>query len=65
MSYFLSIDNFAILGRTEEGAYHMANAIIISDHPNELLNIFQQTIPPQHFTLVVQALPSAKAVRFF
>lgn len=53
-----------IIGNLEEGAFHMSNAIIISDHPSEFLNIFQQTLPPQHFALVVQALPSARAVCF-
>ncbi|GMR48557.1 hypothetical protein PMAYCL1PPCAC_18752 [Pristionchus mayeri] len=47
-------------GNLEEGAEHIANAVIICGQGNQLLSIFQQTLPPDHFSLVLEKLPSAK-----
>lgn len=47
-------------GNLEEGAEHIANAVIICGQGNQLLSIFQQTLPPDHFALVLEKLPSAK-----
>ncbi|GMS91631.1 hypothetical protein PENTCL1PPCAC_13806, partial [Pristionchus entomophagus] len=47
-------------GSLEEGAEHIANAVINSGHGNQLLSIVQQAIPPDHFALVLEKLPSNK-----
>ncbi|GMT24724.1 hypothetical protein PFISCL1PPCAC_16021 [Pristionchus fissidentatus] len=47
-------------GNLDEGAEHIANAVIICGQGNQLLSIFQQTLPPEHFALVLEKLPSAK-----
>uniref|UniRef100_A0A914Y7M1 Uncharacterized protein n=1 Tax=Panagrolaimus superbus TaxID=310955 RepID=A0A914Y7M1_9BILA len=44
-----------------EGAEHLANAILFCGQSEQLLSIFQQTFPPEHFQLVLSKLPEAKA----
>jgi import receptor subunit TOM20 len=43
-----------------EGAEHLANAILFCGQSEQLLSIFQQTFPPEHFQLVLSKLPEAK-----
>uniref|UniRef100_A0A183C6B3 Epsilon-coat protein n=1 Tax=Globodera pallida TaxID=36090 RepID=A0A183C6B3_GLOPA len=51
------------MGHIEEGITHLSNAIVTCSKPDELLRIFQQTIPPECFNLLVQAIPGAKLRR--
>ncbi|KAK5640266.1 hypothetical protein RI129_011077 [Pyrocoelia pectoralis] len=37
---------------------HLANAVAVCGQPNELLQVLQQTLPPQVFHLLVQRLPA-------
>lgn len=48
-------------GNAEEGAEHICNAITMCGHPQQLLQIFQQTLSPEHFGMIVQKLPEARA----
>ncbi|KAL3115793.1 hypothetical protein niasHT_007798 [Heterodera trifolii] len=50
-------------GHIEEGITHLSNAIVTCSKPDELLRIFQQTIPPECFSLLVQAIPGARMRR--
>ncbi|CAJ0573205.1 unnamed protein product, partial [Mesorhabditis spiculigera] len=47
-------------GNVAEGAVHIANAVVLCGQPQELLSIFQQTLPPDQFAAVVQVLPGAR-----
>ncbi|MCP9260681.1 Mitochondrial import receptor subunit TOM20-like protein [Dirofilaria immitis] len=48
-------------GHTVDGIEHLCNAITMCGQPAQLIQIFQQTLPSEHFTLLVQKLPEAKA----
>lgn len=50
------------LGNVNEGIMHLSNAVVSCQQPAELLTIFRQTIPPDHFELLVHAIPGAKMV---
>uniref|UniRef100_A0A7E4UR45 Mitochondrial import receptor subunit TOM20 homolog n=1 Tax=Panagrellus redivivus TaxID=6233 RepID=A0A7E4UR45_PANRE len=43
-----------------EGAEHLANAVLFCGQSEQLLAVFQQTFPPEHFQLVLSKLPAAK-----
>ncbi|GFO48266.1 mitochondrial import receptor subunit tom20 [Plakobranchus ocellatus] len=45
-------------GETEEGVEHLSNAVAVCGQPQQLLQVLQQTLPPQVFNLLVQKLPS-------
>ncbi|KAH7723269.1 MAS20 protein import receptor containing protein [Aphelenchoides avenae] len=47
-------------GMYEEGVEHLCNAIVMCGQPQQLLQIFQQTLPPEQFELLVRTLPAAK-----
>uniref|UniRef100_A0A915CQH0 Uncharacterized protein n=1 Tax=Ditylenchus dipsaci TaxID=166011 RepID=A0A915CQH0_9BILA len=47
-------------GNLEEGVFHMSNAVFACEHPAELIQIFQQTLPALQFEALAQALPEAK-----
>lgn len=47
-------------GSITEGIIHLSNAVVSCQQPAELLTIFRQTIPPEHFEMLVQSIPSAK-----
>uniref|UniRef100_A0A8R1XQC0 Mitochondrial import receptor subunit TOM20 homolog n=1 Tax=Onchocerca volvulus TaxID=6282 RepID=A0A8R1XQC0_ONCVO len=48
-------------GHTVDGIEHLCNAITLCGQPSQLIQIFQQTLPSEHFALLVQKLPEAKA----
>ena len=52
-------------GETEEGVEHLSNAVAVCGQPQQLLQVLQQTLPPQVFALLVQKLPSVGEVFFF
>ncbi|RUS86255.1 hypothetical protein EGW08_005997 [Elysia chlorotica] len=45
-------------GDTEEGVEHLSNAVAVCGQPQQLLQVLQQTLPPQVFALLVQKLPT-------
>ncbi|CAJ0939733.1 unnamed protein product, partial [Mesorhabditis belari] len=63
-SYFLQEvqlgEELMSAGNTEEGALHIANAIVLCGQSQQLLSIFQQTLPPEQFNAVLAVLPTAR-----
>ncbi|CAG9541061.1 unnamed protein product [Cercopithifilaria johnstoni] len=47
-------------GHTDAGIEHLCNAITLCGQPAQLIQIFQQTLPNEHFTILLQKLPDAK-----
>lgn len=48
-------------GNLEEGCEHLCNAITMCGQPQQLLQLFQQTLPPEHFAMIIQKLPETRA----
>lgn len=48
-------------GEIEEGVEHLSNAVAICGQRQQLLQVLQQTLPPQVFQLLVQNMPIAAA----
>ncbi|XP_025104290.1 mitochondrial import receptor subunit TOM20 homolog [Pomacea canaliculata] len=46
-------------GDIENGVEHLSNAVAVCGQPQQLLQVLQQTLPPQVFQLLIQRLPSA------
>jgi hypothetical protein len=59
--FFLKV-NF--LGNIAEGMFHLSNAVVACRQPTELMAIFRQSIPPEHYLLLGKSLPAAKEVNF-
>ncbi|CAB3375011.1 Hypothetical predicted protein [Cloeon dipterum] len=45
-------------GDVEGGVEHLANAVSVCGQPQQLLQVLQQTLPPQVFFLLMQQLPT-------
>lgn len=45
-------------GDIENGIEHLTNAVAVCGQPHQLLQVLQQTLPPQVFHLLLQKLPS-------
>lgn len=45
-------------GDLEGGVEHLGNAVAVCGQPNQLLQVLQQTLPPQVFHLLLQRLPA-------
>ncbi|XP_041352898.1 mitochondrial import receptor subunit TOM20 homolog [Gigantopelta aegis] len=45
-------------GDIEGGVEHLSNAVAVCGQPQQLLQVLQQTLPPQVFQLLIQKLPS-------
>lgn len=43
-------------GDIEQGVTHLANAVIVCGQPTQLLQVLQQTLPSQVFTLLIQRM---------
>lgn len=54
-------EEFMASGNVEEGAIHIANAIALCGPSQQLLQIFQQTLPPEQYAAVIEQLPHARA----
>ncbi|CAG5116948.1 unnamed protein product [Candidula unifasciata] len=54
-------EEFLAMGDIEEGVEHLSNAVAVCGQPQQLLQVLQQTLPPQVFALLVQKLPSVGA----
>nr|KAG5693929.1 hypothetical protein BaRGS_008198 [Batillaria attramentaria] len=44
-------------GDVENGVEHLSNAVAVCGQPQQLLQVLQQTLPPQVFQLLIQKLP--------
>lgn len=44
-------------GEVERGVEHLSNAVAVCSQPQQLLQVLQQTLPPQVFQLLLQQLP--------
>ncbi|CAB0041295.1 unnamed protein product [Trichogramma brassicae] len=51
-------------GDLEGGTEHLANAVAVCSQPHQLLQVLQNTLPPQVFHLLLQRLPSSGQVPF-
>ncbi len=49
-------------GSLEQGVEHLCNAIVLCGQSQQLLQIFQQTLSPAQFALLVEKLPVVRAV---
>ncbi|XP_063241463.1 mitochondrial import receptor subunit TOM20 homolog [Bacillus rossius redtenbacheri] len=45
-------------GSVEAGVQHLANAVSVCGQPQQLLQVLQQSLPPQVFHLLLQSLPA-------
>jgi len=45
------------MGDIELGVEHLSNAVAVCGQPQQLLQVLQQTLPPQVFSLLIQNLP--------
>ncbi|CAG2220597.1 mitochondrial import receptor subunit TOM20 homolog [Mytilus galloprovincialis] len=45
-------------GEIEEGVEHLSVAVAVCGQPQHLLQVLQQTLPPQVFQLLIQKLPT-------
>nr|CAD7398358.1 unnamed protein product [Timema cristinae] len=52
-------------GDIEEGVEHLGNAVAVCGQPNQLLQVLQQTLPPQVFHLLLQRLPALGQILTF
>lgn len=48
-------------GEYEESVKHLTNAIAISGQPQQLLQVFQQTLPPDVFKMLMNSLATTKS----
>ncbi|ETN83420.1 hypothetical protein RB195_013555 [Necator americanus] len=54
-------EEFMASGNVEEGAIHIANAIALCGPSQQLLQIFQQTLPAEQYAAVIEQLPHTRA----
>lgn len=52
-------------GDLEGGTEHLANAVAVCGQPHQLLQVLQNTLPPQVFYLLLQRLPATGQVNEF
>ena len=50
-------------GEIESGVEHLSNAVAVCGQPQQLLQVLQQTLPPQVFRLLLERLPIVGQVR--
>ena len=50
------------LGDVESGVEHLSKAVAVCSQPQQLLQVLQQTLPPQVFQLLLQRLPAVSQV---
>ncbi|XP_044292192.1 TOMM20-like protein 1 [Varanus komodoensis] len=46
-------------GEHKKSIGHLANAVAVCTHPNQLMQVFEQTLPPQVFEMLVRSIPYA------
>lgn len=54
-------EEFMASGNVDEGAVHIANAIALCGPSQQLLQIFQQTLPSEQYAAVIEQLPHTRA----
>jgi hypothetical protein len=65
VSYLSRIFNSIFFsGIVDEGVQHLCNAIILCGQPEQLLSIFQQTLPTE-YPKIIEEMPRAQAVSFY
>uniref|UniRef100_H9GLC8 Uncharacterized protein n=1 Tax=Anolis carolinensis TaxID=28377 RepID=H9GLC8_ANOCA len=52
------------LREPKKSTEHLANAISVCTHPNQLLQVLEQTLPPQVFEMLLQSIPHAVQVGY-
>uniref|UniRef100_A0A8D2ILQ6 TOMM20-like protein 1 n=1 Tax=Varanus komodoensis TaxID=61221 RepID=A0A8D2ILQ6_VARKO len=52
-------------GEHKKSIGHLANAVAVCTHPNQLMQVFEQTLPPQVFEMLVRSIPYAMQVGTF
>ena len=50
------------VGDVESGVEHLSKAVAVCSQPQQLLQVLQQTLPPQVFQLMLQRLPAVTQV---
>lgn len=56
---------YYISGDVENAVEHLSNAVPLCGQPQQLLQVLEQTLPPQVFQLLVQKLPEVNKVICF
>ena len=51
-------------GELEEGVEHLSNAVAVCGQPTQLLQVLQQTLPPQVFQMLLARLPEVGKVKY-
>ena len=51
-----------LAGDVESGVEHLSKAVAVCSQPQQLLQVLQQTLPPQVFQLMLQRLPVVSQV---
>ncbi|XP_033120459.1 mitochondrial import receptor subunit TOM20 homolog, partial [Anneissia japonica] len=49
-------------GDFDNGVDHLSNAVAVCGQPQQLLQVLQQTLPPQVFQMLIQKLPGTSQV---
>ncbi|XP_049626202.1 TOMM20-like protein 1 [Suncus etruscus] len=44
-------------GEHQRGGEHFGNALLVCEEPQELLRVFQHTLPPQVFEMLLHKIP--------
>lgn len=50
------------VGELESGVQHLSRAVAVCGQPQQLLQVLQQTLPPQVFQMLLATLPSVGKV---
>ena len=50
-------------GDLENGVEHLAKAVAVCSQPQNLLSLFQQTLPPELFQEIIRRLPHVAQVK--
>lgn len=54
-----------IAGERKKSVEHLANAISVCSHPNQLMHVLEQTLPPQVFRMLMHRIPYTMHVGTF
>ncbi|XP_042308950.1 TOMM20-like protein 1 [Sceloporus undulatus] len=52
-------EQWLAIGEHTKSTEHLANAISVCTHPNELLKVLEQTLPPHVFEMLLHTIPYA------
>lgn len=51
-----------LLGNIGQGIFHLSNAVVTCRQSTELMTIFRQSIPAEHYLLLSKSIPAAREV---